>query len=176
MWHGEGRPQRDGLPDNKPTRRPRHIVNNLNSMTPSSMNVRLTDPRWWFLFNSFTEEEKDSAWNLDKKEYRLVSCTISISKCGPLSFGKKNQRHAWSSSKSTRSPAACCFSKLLKQHAAGERVDLLDDYDFPARTISETGMHDLHKRNVFLFCWVMPFFSWIWRSFIFSFKWEAHFC
>ena len=25
----------------------------------------------------------------------------------------------------------------LNQHAAGERVDLLDDYDFPARTITE---------------------------------------
>ena len=29
-------------------------------------------------------------------------------------------------------------TSLLKQHAAGERVDLLDDYDFPARTITET--------------------------------------
>ena len=28
-------------------------------------------------------------------------------------------------------------TSLLKQHAAGERVDLLDDYDFPARTITE---------------------------------------
>ena len=27
-------------------------------------------------------------------------------------------------------------TSLLKQHAAGERVDLLDDYDFPARTIT----------------------------------------
>ena len=27
---------------------------------------------------------------------------------------------------------------LLKQYVAGERVDLLDDYDFPARTITET--------------------------------------
>ena len=30
-------------------------------------------------------------------------------------------------------------TSLLKQYAAGERVDLLDDYDFPARTITETG-------------------------------------
>ena len=68
----------------------------------------------------------------------------------------------FSSSKSTRSPAACCFCNDVsvwvapafikskgwgnpdrnvvakKQHAAGERVDLLDDYDFPARTITET--------------------------------------
>ena len=29
-------------------------------------------------------------------------------------------------------------TSLLKQYAAGERVDLLDDYDFPARTITET--------------------------------------
>ena len=29
-------------------------------------------------------------------------------------------------------------TSLLKQHAASERVDLLDDYDFPARTIIET--------------------------------------
>ena len=29
-------------------------------------------------------------------------------------------------------------TSLLKQHVAGERVDLLDDYDFPARTIIET--------------------------------------
>ena len=28
-------------------------------------------------------------------------------------------------------------TSLQKQHAAGERVDLLDDYDFPARTITE---------------------------------------
>ena len=28
-------------------------------------------------------------------------------------------------------------TSLLKQHAAGEPVDLLDDYDFPARTITE---------------------------------------
>ena len=27
---------------------------------------------------------------------------------------------------------------MLKQYAAGERVDLLDDYDFQARTITET--------------------------------------
>ena len=27
---------------------------------------------------------------------------------------------------------------LLKQYVAGERVDFLDDYDFPARTINET--------------------------------------
>ena len=44
----------------------------------------------------------------------------------------------FSSSKSTRTPAACCFSNmLLKQHAAGVRVDLLDDHDFPGRTITE---------------------------------------
>ena len=30
-------------------------------------------------------------------------------------------------------------TSLLKQHAAGERVDLLDGYDFPARTITEMG-------------------------------------
>ena len=30
-------------------------------------------------------------------------------------------------------------TSLLKQYVAGERVDLLDDYDFPARTITETG-------------------------------------
>ena len=30
-------------------------------------------------------------------------------------------------------------TSLLKQNVAGERVDLLDDYDFPARTITETG-------------------------------------
>ena len=28
-------------------------------------------------------------------------------------------------------------TSLLKQYAAGERVDLLDDYDFPVRTITE---------------------------------------
>ena len=28
-------------------------------------------------------------------------------------------------------------SSLLKQYVAGERVDLLDDYDFPARTITD---------------------------------------
>ena len=28
-------------------------------------------------------------------------------------------------------------TSLLKQFVAGERVDLLDDYDFPARTITE---------------------------------------
>ena len=62
-----------------------------------------------------------------------------------------------SSKKSTRSPAKYCFSNdvpfdlikagacatqaetsLLKQYVVGERVDLLDDYDFPARTITET--------------------------------------
>ena len=29
-------------------------------------------------------------------------------------------------------------TSLLQQYAVGERVDLLDDYDFPARTITET--------------------------------------
>ena len=29
-------------------------------------------------------------------------------------------------------------TSLLKQYVAGERVDLLDDYDFPARTITES--------------------------------------
>ena len=29
-------------------------------------------------------------------------------------------------------------TSLPKKHTAGERVDLLDDYDFPARTILET--------------------------------------
>ena len=29
-------------------------------------------------------------------------------------------------------------TSLLKQYVAGEPVDLLDDYDFPARTITET--------------------------------------
>ena len=29
-------------------------------------------------------------------------------------------------------------TSLLKQYVAGERVDLLGDYDFPARTITET--------------------------------------
>ena len=29
-------------------------------------------------------------------------------------------------------------TSLLKQYVAGECVDLLDDYDFPARTITET--------------------------------------
>ena len=42
-----------------------------------------------------------------------------------------------SSSKSTRLPAVCFMLSLPKKHTAGERVDLLDDYDFPARTIIE---------------------------------------
>ena len=43
---------------------------------------------------------------------------------------------------------------LLKQYVAGERVDLLDDYDFPARTITETfseswtGMLSIHKNDI----------------------------
>ena len=47
-------------------------------------------------------------------------------------------------SKSTRSPATYCLSNgvsvttLLKHCIAVERVDLLDDHDFPARTITET--------------------------------------
>ena len=65
-----------------------------------------------------------------------------------------------SSSKSTCSPATCCLSndvpvwvapafiKLLKQYVAGECVDLLDDYDFAARTISEKGTHLLELRKV----------------------------
>ena len=28
-----------------------------------------------------------------------------------------------------------------RKHVAGERVDLLDDYDLPARTITETGLY-----------------------------------
>ena len=32
-------------------------------------------------------------------------------------------------------------TSLLKQYVAGERVDLLDDYDFPTRSITETGCH-----------------------------------
>ena len=31
-------------------------------------------------------------------------------------------------------------TSFLKQYAAGERVDLLDDYDFPARTITEASI------------------------------------
>ena len=34
-------------------------------------------------------------------------------------------------------------TSFLKQYVAGERVDLLDDYDFPARTITETRKHML---------------------------------
>ena len=33
--------------------------------------------------------------------------------------------------------AAQTKTSLLKQYAAGERVDLLDDYDFTARTITD---------------------------------------
>ena len=41
---------------------------------------------------------------------------------------------------STHSPKTYCLSNilLLKQHVFGECVDLLDDYDFPARTITES--------------------------------------
>ena len=35
----------------------------------------------------------------------------------------------------------------IKQYAAGERVDLLDDHDFPARTITET-FHKARKIQV----------------------------
>ena len=37
-----------------------------------------------------------------------------------------------------RSGATQTETSLLKQHAAGERVDLLDDYDFAERTITES--------------------------------------
>ena len=55
-----------------------------------------------------------------------------------------------SSSKSTRSPATSCLSNDVsvwvapvwgnpdRNVIAGERVDLLDDFAFPARTMTET--------------------------------------
>ena len=42
-------------------------------------------------------------------------------------------------------------TSLLKQYVAGERVDLLDDYDFPARTITETWCSfplDFNRQNI----------------------------
>ena len=72
-----------------------------------------------------------------------------------------------SSSKSTHSPAAYCFSNdvsvwvapalikaganqtemlLLKQHAAGDH-ELLDDYDVPVRSITETCLHLVEFRS-----------------------------
>ena len=41
-------------------------------------------------------------------------------------------------------------TSLIKQHAAGERVDFLDDYDFPARTITETTKIKTSKGKHFL--------------------------
>ena len=47
-------------------------------------------------------------------------------------------------------------TSLLKQYVAGECVDLLDDYDFPARTIIETREKDnsqkFNKKVLFLSC------------------------
>ena len=47
-------------------------------------------------------------------------------------------------------------TSLLKQYVAGERVDLLDDYDFPARTITETESSILlfFGKKVTMFSWV----------------------
>ena len=44
----------------------------------------------------------------------------------------------WSQNDLIKAGATQTETSLPKQHAAGERVDLLDDYDFPARTITET--------------------------------------
>ena len=44
----------------------------------------------------------------------------------------------WTSFDLIKAGATQTETSLLKQYVAGERVDLLDDYDFPARTITET--------------------------------------
>ena len=41
-------------------------------------------------------------------------------------------------------------TSLLRQYVAGERVDLLDDYDFPARTITERSTNIIVPLNSFV--------------------------
>ena len=46
-------------------------------------------------------------------------------------------RSPWEGETSLNNPNFPSFSDVLKQYVVGERVDLLDDYDSPARTITE---------------------------------------
>ena len=63
-----------------------------------------------------------SNWNLERVMFRLSNDVSVCRGCPSLGMAGAIQTE----------------TSLLKQYAAGDCVDLLDDYDFPARTITET--------------------------------------